>query len=140
MADTIRIECRGADTLPLDALEEFQGNLKKRGKKEIEQVITSIDKYGIYWPESNASSPVTAIEATIVHRSYDAGKIKQILCSSKYRACGTRIKIEIAKTHFGQFIGKSDNVLDYVIKGRGIDGAKNKYRKLVEQSEADYHG
>ena len=46
----IRIECRGADTLPLDALEEFQGNLKRRGKKEIEQIITSIEKYGFSFP------------------------------------------------------------------------------------------
>lgn len=50
MPETIRIECRGADTLPLDAIEEFQGNLKKRGKKEIEQIITSIDKYGFSFP------------------------------------------------------------------------------------------
>lgn len=46
----IRIECRGADTLPLDAIEEFQGNLKRRGKKEIEQIITSIEKYGFSFP------------------------------------------------------------------------------------------
>lgn len=46
----IRIECRGADTLPLDAIEEFQGSLKKRGKKEIEQIITSIEKYGFSFP------------------------------------------------------------------------------------------
>ena len=49
-AGVIRIECTGADTLPLDAIEEFQGNLKKRGKKEIEQIITSIDKYGFSFP------------------------------------------------------------------------------------------
>jgi len=46
----IRVECRAADILPLDAIEEFQGNLKKRGKKEIEQIITSIDKYGFSFP------------------------------------------------------------------------------------------
>ena len=46
----IRIECRGADSLPLDAIEEFQGSLKKRGKKEIQQIITSIEKYGFSFP------------------------------------------------------------------------------------------
>lgn len=46
----IRIECKGADVLPLDAIEEFQGNLKKRSKKDIDLIITSIDKYGFSFP------------------------------------------------------------------------------------------
>jgi len=46
----IRIECKGADVLPLDAIEDFQGNLKKRGKKEIDAIITSIEKYGFSFP------------------------------------------------------------------------------------------
>lgn len=49
MAD-IKIACRGADTLPLDLIEDFQGNLKKRGKKEIDQIIKSIEKYGFSFP------------------------------------------------------------------------------------------
>jgi len=46
----IRIECRGADTLPLDAIEEFQGNLKKRTKADVEKIITSITNYGFSFP------------------------------------------------------------------------------------------
>jgi ParB-like chromosome segregation protein Spo0J len=46
----IRIECKGADLLPLDAITDFQGNLKKRGKKEVEQIIKSIEKYGFSFP------------------------------------------------------------------------------------------
>lgn len=46
----IRIACRGADTLPLDAIEEFQGNLKKRSKADIDKIITSILKYGFSFP------------------------------------------------------------------------------------------
>lgn len=46
----IRIECKGADVLPIDAIEEFQGNLKKRTKKDIDQIITSIEKYGFSFP------------------------------------------------------------------------------------------
>jgi hypothetical protein len=46
----IRIECKGADSLPLEAIEEFQGNLKKRTAKEIGQIITSIEKYGFSFP------------------------------------------------------------------------------------------
>jgi hypothetical protein len=46
----IRITCKGADTLPIDLLEEFQGNLKKRGKKEIDKIIKSIEKYGFCAP------------------------------------------------------------------------------------------
>lgn len=47
---TIQIQCQGADLLPLDAIEDFQGNLKKRGKKEIDSIITSIEKYGFSFP------------------------------------------------------------------------------------------
>lgn len=36
--------------LPLDAIEDFQGGLKKRGKREIEQIITSILRYGFSFP------------------------------------------------------------------------------------------
>ena len=50
MADKIKITCRGADSLPLDAIEEFQGNLKKRSKKDIELIIKSIEKYGFSFP------------------------------------------------------------------------------------------
>lgn len=49
-SEKIRIECRGADALPLDAIEEFQGSLKKRSAKEIDQIITSIEKYGFSFP------------------------------------------------------------------------------------------
>ena len=47
---TIKIQCQGADTLPLDAIVEFQGNLKKRGKKEIDLMIKSIETYGFSFP------------------------------------------------------------------------------------------
>lgn len=46
----IKITCRGADLLPLDAIEEFQGNLKKRSKKDIDLIIKSIEKYGFSFP------------------------------------------------------------------------------------------
>lgn len=46
----IRIECKGADILPLDAIEEFQGNLKKRTQKDIDKIIKSIDKFGFSFP------------------------------------------------------------------------------------------
>jgi hypothetical protein len=36
--------------LPLDAIEDFQGGLKKRGKREIEQIITSILRFGFSFP------------------------------------------------------------------------------------------
>jgi hypothetical protein len=47
---TVRVTCRGAGTLPLDAIEEFQGNLKKRTKKDIEKIIKSILKWGFTFP------------------------------------------------------------------------------------------
>ena len=46
----INIACKGADILPLDAIEEFQGNLKKRSKKDIDKIIRSIVEYGFSFP------------------------------------------------------------------------------------------
>jgi len=46
----INICCSGADSLPLDAIEEFQGKLKKRSKKDIEKIIRSIVEYGFSFP------------------------------------------------------------------------------------------
>lgn len=46
----IKIACKGADSLPLDAIEDFQGNLKRRGKKDIDLIIRSIEKYGFSFP------------------------------------------------------------------------------------------
>lgn len=47
----VDITCKGADTLPLDSLEEgFQSMLKKRSKKDVEQIIQSIVTYGFSFP------------------------------------------------------------------------------------------
>ena len=46
----IRISCNTRDSLPFSQIEEFQGNLKKRSKKEISKIITSILKYGFSFP------------------------------------------------------------------------------------------
>ena len=47
---TIRISCNTRDFLPFSQIEEFQGNLKKRSKKEISKIITSILRYGFSFP------------------------------------------------------------------------------------------
>jgi DNA modification methylase len=46
----IRITCKVSDFLSLESIKEFQGNLKKRTKNDIEQIITSILKYGFAFP------------------------------------------------------------------------------------------
>jgi len=46
----IRIECRGAAALPLDAIKEFQGSFKRRSRKDIDMILTSIEKYGFSFP------------------------------------------------------------------------------------------
>ncbi len=46
----VNIKCSGAESLPVDSIEDMQGNLKKRGQKEIESIITSIKKYGFSFP------------------------------------------------------------------------------------------
>jgi hypothetical protein len=50
MQQYIRITCKVADFLPLESIEEFQGNFKKRTKKEIDQIIISIFKFGFSFP------------------------------------------------------------------------------------------
>ena len=47
---SIRISCDTRDSLPFSEIEEFQGNLKKRSKKEISKIITSVLKYGFSFP------------------------------------------------------------------------------------------
>jgi hypothetical protein len=46
----IKITCRGADSLPLDAIEDFQKGLKKRSAKDIALIIKSIEKFGFSFP------------------------------------------------------------------------------------------
>lgn len=46
----IRISCTGADLLPLEELEEFQGNLKRRTRQDIEKITKSILEYGFSFP------------------------------------------------------------------------------------------
>lgn len=46
----MRITCDTKDTLPLAALSEFQGGLKKRGDGDYEKIRKSIEKYGFATP------------------------------------------------------------------------------------------
>ena len=47
---TIIIACEGKTTLQLDAIEEFQGNLKRRSKEDIQKLKQAILKYGFSSP------------------------------------------------------------------------------------------
>lgn len=46
----IEVRCKGADVLPLDRIMEFQGELKRLGKKNEEKLRHSILKYGFIAP------------------------------------------------------------------------------------------
>lgn len=46
----IKINCDGSTYLELDQLSEFQGELKKRTKKDIDTVSGLIEKYGFSFP------------------------------------------------------------------------------------------
>jgi DNA modification methylase len=46
----IHISCQVSEFLPVEKIKEFQGNFKKRTKKEIEQIIVSILKFGFSFP------------------------------------------------------------------------------------------
>ena len=47
---TIIIACEGKTTLPLDVIEEFQGELKHRTKQDVEKIQKSILEYGFSTP------------------------------------------------------------------------------------------
>ena len=46
----IEINCTGSDTIQLDELTEFQGELKERSAGDIEKIIKSIKKHGFSFP------------------------------------------------------------------------------------------
>lgn len=46
----IKINCTTQDSLPLDALTEFQGELKKRDDSDYEKISRSIKKHGFLFP------------------------------------------------------------------------------------------
>jgi hypothetical protein len=46
----IKVACTGSDYLPLDAIVEFQGSLKRRSNADIDKIVTSIKKYGFSFP------------------------------------------------------------------------------------------
>ena len=46
----IVINCTGSDTIELDQLEEFQGELKERDAGDVEKIIKSIKKHGFSFP------------------------------------------------------------------------------------------
>lgn len=46
----IEIKCKGAGVLDIAQIVDFQGNLKRRGIKDIEKLKTSILKYGFSFP------------------------------------------------------------------------------------------
>ena len=46
----MKIKCKTKDKLPLEALADFQGNLKRRTESDYKKIITSIEKYGFSFP------------------------------------------------------------------------------------------
>ena len=50
MSKEIKVTCKGADILPIDALENFQGNLKKITKENLSKLKKRIIRDGINVP------------------------------------------------------------------------------------------
>jgi hypothetical protein len=46
----LKISCHTFDTLPIDAITDFQGALKKRTSGDIEKIIASLHKHGFSFP------------------------------------------------------------------------------------------
>jgi hypothetical protein len=89
----------------------------------------------VYWPWALASSPINAMEATVVHRakSDDAELVKRILCSSKYKSLQYQGKISILNKAFGKYLGYYDDVLRYVKRTYPLEKAKESYNKRVKE-------
>lgn len=89
----------------------------------------------VYWPYSQASSPVSAAEATVLHRAtaQDTSKIKRILCSSKYKSLDGSQKIAVIQRDFGNLIGYFPEVLPYIERTHKTDDAKRIYYDRLKQ-------
>lgn len=88
----------------------------------------------VYWNWSLASSPITSLEATIIHRAtvHDVPMIKKIICSSKYKSLTGEQKVSIIEKAFSHLIGYYPDVLPYVERTYPTEKAKLKYKKLVD--------
>lgn len=92
------------------------------------------EKYGkgninVFWNWSLASSPISAAEATVLNRADigDAGKIKTVMCSSKYKSLNAFKKRKVLEKYFGHLLGKVDSVLPYITRNNPTDSAKRVY-------------
>lgn len=85
----------------------------------------------VFWNWSLASSPLSASEATVLNRAdvEDAGKIKTILCTSKYKSLPSHKKRIVLEKYFGHLLGKVDNVLPYIERNNPVESAKKVYYK-----------
>ena len=92
----------------------------------------------VFWNWSLASSPLSAAEATILNRAdvQHAGKIKTILCSSKYKGLNATQKRLTLEKHFGDLLGKVDSVLPYIKRNNPTDNAKKVYEKRKCKNES----
>lgn len=46
----LKITCQTRDSLPLDALTEFQTDIKKRSSRDVKFIIASFDRHGFSFP------------------------------------------------------------------------------------------
>lgn len=91
----------------------------------------------VYWNWSLASSPLGAAEATVLNRANieDAGKIKNIMCTSKYKGLDALMKRKVLEKYFGDLLGKVDSVLPYIERNNPTEKAKEVYYKRAYGSE-----
>lgn len=85
----------------------------------------------VFWPASQSNSPVSAAEATILHRATleDAPVIKRVLCSPKYKGLPGAKKISVMQKAFGSLLCEVNSVSPYVERAYETDKAKEIYYK-----------
>lgn len=98
------------------------------------------DKFGkgninVFWNWSLASSPLSAAEATVLNRAdiEDIGKIKSVLCASKYKSLNAFQKRKVLEKYFYHLLGKVDSVLPYIERNNPTEQAKKTYEKRKQE-------
>lgn len=108
-------------------------------RKKIDRYDFSKWQHGnikVYWPTSQSSGPVSAAEATVLHRATvnDADDIKRIICSSKYKSLLSAQKIGVLQKAFGGLLGAVDRVAPYVTRVYDSDKLKSVYLRRKMES------
>jgi radical SAM superfamily enzyme YgiQ (UPF0313 family) len=101
---------------PLELVEVNKHNFRK--EVELNKYQYHGNSINVYYPSSQISSPITAIEQTIVNRitSNHIAEFDNILLTSKYQTLDYNMKIKVIDKYFPGIYGKVNNVCENIIR------------------------